>query len=778
MKMDKYQQIFGTSMVKLAIKRLTLGDIKPDLDALSDSDSLTCQVQGRPEMGDGRYTYQVSITKSVSVPEDLEKKSNARCSCMPRYTTRARRRNHCSHLLACEFYRLRRNNEEFEINEQIEQIENETYDVKFVVNQNDEIILERKDDYYIRFEEDWRRHFEYEGRVFYLRFKTWYNLLMAVDFLKKYCKVSIDLELFKRYFKAENKDIKEIEELARNVNIKVDGGKVFYYFLEGFEKHCSLNEIISFKKWEYIQQYKNIEGYLEEFPREKEMVQFEKEKTRESQGMFIFSTSIGLSLLFNEFLRTKGFIVSDLTTSPETFPFSLKPELEPRDYQHEAVNTWDRCNIGLIVSPSASGKTYMGAMAIAMKGVKTFILVHTKDLIEQWRTNLLQFLDIQRQDIGLYASGKKDVDNKKIIIATYQTLLRNLEVIGNLNVGLVIADECHHVPADTFQKVNGYINSPYKLGLTATPERPDGKEGGIFAFYNKIIYEVRTQDLVNEKYISPVVFYTLNIQDDTVSDALDLEGAPFELQKLRSLSTKSKLKYEALAELVKKLNQYTLGFIIFADRIEIAKKISSDLNIPFLSSNLSKDKREEIFRKLRGKEITGIVTAKLAGEGVDIPNLDCVIDFVPSKSNVMLLQKIGRTRRRTEEKRIGFYIQFVLMNVDLERKWANASYQNFLLDLGIVPRMSIRRVVDSVDNINFEIRRTIKAIEQRSENLLKKGEKSEKELLNFIKANPDTYFYEITKKLNWSKGKVARTMQRLERKGLIKKDNYLKAKKY
>jgi hypothetical protein len=91
-----------------------------------------------------------------------------------------------------------------------------------------------------------------------------------------------------------------------------------------------------------------------------------------------------------------------------------------------------------------------------------------------------------------------------------------------------------------------------------------------------------------------------------------------------------------------------------------------------------------------------------------------------------------------------------------------------------VCKLAERRIVNSVDDISFGLKNTFKAIEQRRENLIIKGIKSEQELLEFLKASPNTYFYEVTKKLSWSKGKVAKAMQRLDKKGIIQKSDYLK----
>lgn len=794
MKLNYHQRAFGKAVAARALKRFEIGDVKLDPSTPADSDSYAWVVRGRPELGDRHEIYDVRIKKGLSNPAQLGEPENASCTCTLGVFTTPRKYNQCSHILACDFHRLSQELPEGENLAINEYVDLGGYDFNIEVDSSSAIFLKKfyfkglgrrwdKDRYINLGERDaWKDHFYYkkDNKTFYLKIKAWNSLIKAVEFLDKYTKVFFDMEFFITYLKpeaVEKGDQRKIEELAKNVKITTEGDRILYFFHEGFEKHCTFKDIISFKKWGYTQKYKNKRGFMDEFFKEIKPIKFEREKTESSRNnTTFFSTSIGCSPLFNRFLREKGFIISEPAPSIEPYQFTLKPGTEPRGYQHEAVDAWNHAdNIGLIVAPSAAGKTYMGAMAIATKGVKTLILVHTKDLIGQWKESLSQFLDIQNKDIGIYAAGKKEVDNKKIIIATYQTLLKNLNEIKKLRIGMVIADECHHVPADTFQKVNEYIGCSYRLGLTATPERPDEKDGGILAFYNKIVYESKTQELINEKYISPVIFYTLNLKDNAVSEALSKEDNTTIAQKLPGLSAKSEVKHEAMQKLIEKIKHQKMCFIVFADRIEAAEKVSSDLDIPFLSADLSKDAREEIFKKMREREIPGIVTAKLAGEGVDIPNLDVVVDLVPYKSNTMLLQKIGRIRRLAEKKKVGIYIQFVLENVKIEKRWADAAYQNYIKDIGLDAGMfAKRRLVDSADGVKFGIGRTLEATEQRRRDLIRHGEKTEQELLDFLRANPNAYIYMISKKLSWNPGTVAKAMQRLEKKGLILREYFVK----
>ena len=661
--------------------------------------------------------------------------------------------------------------------------------MRFQVNEKGQIYLEKLIPGFIPMGGNaWKEHFTFsEEKIFYLKRSDWHSLIRAVNFLKKYCRAGFDEAFFRDHFGMTAEQLEKIEEEAKCVNIKVAGNRVYYVFKPGYEKYATADELTSFKKWRYLQKYM-VGGHLAErpvvvmpvFPAARQQAATLINDLIENDT--VYSTSVGFSTLFFNYLRSKGFVFTLPEVRAETVHISLKSVTshESRDYQTEAVNAWSEKGVGVVVSASASGKTYMGVRAIAIKGVRTLILVHEKGLITQWKTNLLQFLDLQEGDIGTYTAEKKDTHNKKVIIATFQTLRKNPEFFKNLKIGLVISDECHHVPANTFREVNNYLDCPYKLGLTATPNRPDKKDGGIYEFYDQIVYDVQTSDLLDKMYVSPVLFYTLYVNDHKLSSEIKRmkkEGyeIPKFMSRLKEMSSKSPVKMKALRTLINTLNEKKLSYIIFADRIEAAETISRELEIQYLSNDSGIEKRDELFHKLREKEIPGIVTAQLAGEGVNIPSLDVVIDLIPSASNRIILQKIGRLRRRADDKGAGFYIQVVLEDVDLETRWANEAFMYFFKDTGS-GIFAKRRVVYSPKDINFGEKRSAKATEQSRRQRINTGGKTDDELLEFLKDNPGTYLYEISRKLNWSRGKVAGALDRLDKKGLISKNEYLKTR--
>ena len=150
------------------------------------------------------------------------------------------------------------------------------------------------------------------------------------------------------------------------------------------------------------------------------------------------------------------------------FASELRPE------QQDAVRQTEKFDDGILCAPTAFGKTVVAACLIAKRGVNTLVLVHRRQLMDQWRERLASFLSLSSGDIGQFGGGK----NKRtgtVDVAVIQSLHRKGEVQDFVaDYGHVIVDECHHLSAFTFESVLRQIKAKYVLGLTATPTRKDG----------------------------------------------------------------------------------------------------------------------------------------------------------------------------------------------------------------------------------------------------------------------------------------------------------------
>jgi superfamily II DNA or RNA helicase len=164
--------------------------------------------------------------------------------------------------------------------------------------------------------------------------------------------------------------------------------------------------------------------------------------------------------------------IQDERTTGQNINVSFRAELRPE--QHEAVRQLLAYDEGILCAPTAFGKTVVGACLIARRGVSTLILVHRRQLMDQWRERLAAFLALPIGNIGQFGGGKSKRTGM-IDVAVIQSLQRQGVVHDFVaEYGHVIVDECHHLSAFTFERVLREIKAKYVLGLTATPTRKDG----------------------------------------------------------------------------------------------------------------------------------------------------------------------------------------------------------------------------------------------------------------------------------------------------------------
>ena len=151
---------------------------------------------------------------------------------------------------------------------------------------------------------------------------------------------------------------------------------------------------------------------------------------------------------------------------------TFKGELRP--LQQEAAQQLFAHGYGILSAPTAFGKTVIAAWLIAKRKVNTLVLVHRRQLMDQWRERLALFLGMPLEEIGQVSGGKKKVTGS-VDISLIQSLNRKGEVKDMVaDYGQIIVDECHHIPAFTFEQVLRQVKAKYIVGLTATPIRKDG----------------------------------------------------------------------------------------------------------------------------------------------------------------------------------------------------------------------------------------------------------------------------------------------------------------
>ena len=165
-----------------------------------------------------------------------------------------------------------------------------------------------------------------------------------------------------------------------------------------------------------------------------------------------------------------------------------------RDEQIQAVRQALHHDEGVLCAPTAFGKTVAAAKLIAERRVSTLILVHRRQLLDQWRARLAVFLDVPMKSIGQIAGGKV-IRTGVIDVALIQSLQRKGEVRDFVaDYGHVIVDECHHLAAFSFEQIMKQVKAKYVVGLTATPTRKDGHHPIIFMQCGPVRFSVSARD--------------------------------------------------------------------------------------------------------------------------------------------------------------------------------------------------------------------------------------------------------------------------------------------
>jgi len=342
------------------------------------------------------------------------------------------------------------------------------------------------------------------------------------------------------------------------------------------------------------------------------------------------------------------FDVVDKETCPPAKKLRLNRTFKMRDYQEKAVEELVKQCQGAVIAPCGAGKTSIGIGAIAAIPTKALILVHTIDLAEQWIQRCESILGEKPSLIG----GGSNQPPGRITVTLFQTLsTRRWEERYEWakQFGLVIADECHHLPAETFASVMMTMPAKYRLGLTATPDRPDGLEKILWWHLGNKLAEITVEEMIDRKLVmAPSI--------EWLTTNWDGPGKNVDWSKLIKAMTQSQGRNQVILDRAKDLVSEGRQVLILSDRVAHCQSLAEELREFGISSEalvgkLTKAKRNELLREANEGSIRVITATTIADEGLDLPGLDTVILTTPTKAMGRVQQRIGRVMRTKEGKR-------------------------------------------------------------------------------------------------------------------------------
>jgi len=354
---------------------------------------------------------------------------------------------------------------------------------------------------------------------------------------------------------------------------------------------------------------------------------------------------------FTDFLNEDDIKFEIIDERNKLKPVKFETSYKLFDYQKEAVKEIIDFENGLLVSPPGSGKTIIGIDIIAKLKQPALILVHKKQIFNQWLERIEGFLNIPKREIGQYVSSKKKI-GKKITVAMVQTLsrLENLEELKD-KFGLVIVDECHHMPARMFRNVITKLNPFYLYGFTATPERKNNDEKLIFIYLGEILHKIENNFNRAENgktgNLPEVIIKETNMK------------VPFKVktdnfQMLAKIIIFDSNRNRQIVEDIKAEANGGKKCLVLTERKEHIEVLSCYLKKEFeiieLSGDLTEKKKREKIKQIEdGNFQILLATGQLIGEGTDFQNLDSPFLVFPFAFQGKLTQYIGRIQRGAED---------------------------------------------------------------------------------------------------------------------------------
>lgn len=335
-------------------------------------------------------------------------------------------------------------------------------------------------------------------------------------------------------------------------------------------------------------------------------------------------------------------------------PFRVGFKGKLRTQQKLAVKELRKHDIGILSAATAFGKTVVAAKLIAVRKRNTLILVHRRQLMDQWREKISVFLGIDLKEIG-QISGSQKLITGKLDVAVIQSLCRK-GVVDDIvaDYGHVIVDECHHVAALSFEQLMKKVKAHYVLGLTATTVRKDGHHPIIIMQCGPIRYRYSGKEATADSSFNHVVrVRSTGFQNIPEND----QPALYETyQQLTTNESRNQLICKDILESLKSsrspllLTERTEHLHILADLLNDKVK-----NIVILKGGMSKKQRHSVEDQLKniGKEEERVIlaTGQYIGEGFDNARLDTLFLALPISWKGTIQQYAGRLHRQNDGKK-------------------------------------------------------------------------------------------------------------------------------
>ncbi len=351
-----------------------------------------------------------------------------------------------------------------------------------------------------------------------------------------------------------------------------------------------------------------------------------------------------------------------------------------RTTQQRAVEALLAHEIGAFVAPPGTGKTVVGAYMAAARERNTLVLVHRQPLLDQWRAQLAVFLGLDPKDIGQIGAGTRRPTGV-LDVAMLQSLVRRDqidELVGSY--GHVIVDECHHVPAASFERVMNAVGAKFVLGLTATPQRRDGHQPIIEMQLGPVRFAVSHRHADNEPRLQRSVI----IRDTAFRPPEDNSQMTIQ-QWYAALASDERRNALILDDVICALAEGRSPLLLTERRDHLdlfAGKLKQFArHLVVLHGGTTAKRRQEVQQQLRSipsdQERLVLATGRFIGEGFDDARLDTLFLALPVSWKGTLEQYAGRLHRRHAGKTEVRIVDYVDRSVPMLRRMSERRLRGY-----------------------------------------------------------------------------------------------------
>ena len=356
----------------------------------------------------------------------------------------------------------------------------------------------------------------------------------------------------------------------------------------------------------------------------------------------------------------------------------IESNVELRTYQNKALDNWRRAgNRGVMILPTAAGKTFIALKAIELLKIQTLIIVPTLDLVDQWKKRVRECLGVEA---GVVGGGENVV--RMVTVSTYDSAYSQTAQLGNKFMFLVF-DEVHHLASPGYMQIGEMYIAPYRMGLTATYERADQRHALLPLVVGDPVYSIDIEELAG-KHLSPFTYENVTVeltpeeqrtyeaemgvfknylrerrivlksaadfQRFIMTTGRDMRAREALLARNKALrvAVNSEAKLNLLAERLETFRKEKI--LVFTLYNDLVYTISRRFLIPAVTYQTPREERREILANFGSGKYKVIVTSQVLDEGVDVPDASVGLVLGGTGSAREYVQRLGRLLRKKEGK--------------------------------------------------------------------------------------------------------------------------------